>query len=564
MLNRFRFLFACVAALSVWACTSPAPPAAKSAILPERPNILFVVFEDMSPRIRAYGDSVATTPVLDAFAAESVRYTRVFTTAGVCAPSRSALITGVHQQTLGTQYMRTRSEVPGIPPGGPINYDAVPPASVKAFPELLRGAGYYTTNNGKTDYQFGEPFTIWDEQSTNYPWGGRAEGQPFFAMVNIMTTHESYLWPTDKPSDNPLIEYVRQRNLRDLAGKMQVTDTANVEVPPYLPDTPSVRADIARQYDNIHFSEAQLAGLLDQLEADGLADSTIVIVTTDHGDGLPRMKRSIYDSGILVPMMVRYPDGWGAGSVNEELVSFVDLAPTFLSLAGVNPPDYIQGRVLFGAGRQAEPEYIYAAMDRHDEVPDRLRAVRDRRWKYIRNYQPDHPFFRHLAFRDVLPSMQAIWQAKADGTMPPELAQYFESSRPEEELYDTETDPDEVVNLAANADNQETLLRLRAAHEAFMSRAGDLSEISESEMVAQMWPGFEQPVTATPEIMVEGKTVTASSATEGSSIGYRNVDGEGPWHVYNGPFEAVPGTELIFKAQRYGYAESAIVTVSVP
>ncbi|MCR9279676.1 MAG: sulfatase-like hydrolase/transferase [Pseudomonadaceae bacterium] len=558
-MSRSACLLVVLMACWLTGCTASAPDR-----LATRPNFLMVVFEDMSPRIGAYGDVVAQTPVLDNLAAQSITFTNAYTTAGVCAPSRSSLITGVHQQVLGTQHMRTRSPVPALPAGGPIEYDAVPPEGVKAFPELLRAAGYYTSNNGKTDYQFGEPFLIWDEQNAEHPWRNRPAVTPFFAMVNLMTTHESYVWPTEQASSDPLVELVRQRNLRDLAGKRAITDPAGVLVPPYLPDTPIVRADIARHYDNIAFTEQRLAELLRELEADGLAQDTIVIVTTDHGDGLPRMKRSLYDSGLHVPLFVRFPGTTSsdseAGSERAELVSFVDIAPTILSLAGQPVPDYMQGRVFVGAARESAPEVVFAAMDRHDSVPDRLRAVRDKRFKYIRNYQRGHAFFRRLNFRDVQPSMAELWRGLAAGTLTPIQQALFNANRPAEELYDTHTDPHEVNNLALDAEFRVPLLRLRAAHEAFMAAMGDKSEIDEAQMIEAMWPGFVQPTTAAPSGKLVGKRLLLSSATPGASIGYR-YEREESWRVYTGPFVTELGQTIEAKAVRYGYAESEVVTL---
>lgn len=520
-----------------------------------RPNFLFVVFEDMGPRIGAFGDEIATTPVLDAFAADSLQFANTFTTAGVCAPSRSSLITGVHQQTLGTQHMRTRSPSSLLSSGGPISYDAVPPAEVKAFPELLRKAGYYTSNNGKTDYQFGEPFTIWDDQAAEHPWRGRPNDKPFFAMVNILETHESAIWPTDAFSMNPLVNIVRLRNLWTLSGKEKVTDPDNVDVPPYLPDTPVVRADIARHYDNIAFAEKQLARLLDDLEADRLADNTIVVVTADHGDGFPRMKRAIYDSGIKVPMMVRFPDRRDAGIKHDRLVSFVDIGPTFLSLAGVDIPDYAQGRPLFTETSDTPREYIVAGSDRFDGTLEHQRAIRDERWKYIRNYRTDLPFFQPLNFRDQLPTMQELWRLHEEGSLTPTQAQYFATPRPEEELYDTAVDPHEIQNLAADSANVDTLTRMRAAYDAFAAGTVDLSSIPETEMIEAMWPDMQQPETAPVVFSESGKSLILSSATQGASIGYQV--GESPlWHLYTGPIEIAPGTSIAAKAIRYGYAES--------
>src|SRR5687767_12596511 len=315
------------------------PPAQPPARLPTRPNIVWISNEDMSPRLGAYGDATARTPVLDRLARESIRYTNAFTTAPVCAPSRAAIITGMYQTAIGAQHMRTTEDrVPELP--GP--YLAVPPFYVKAFPEYLRAAGYFTSNRAKTDYQFGEPFTIWDELGPKAHWRNRADkSQPFFSVFNIAVTHESQIFPSSPARK----------------GKTLVTDRATLEVPPYYPDTPAVREELARMYDNIADMDSHVGEILTQLEEDGLQDNTIVFYWSDHGDGVPRAKRSLYDSGLRVPLMIRWPKALRAavkpGSVRDELVSFIDLAPTVLALAGVPIPAHLHGRVL--AGDRAAP-----------------------------------------------------------------------------------------------------------------------------------------------------------------------------------------------------------------
>ena len=263
------------------------------------PNILWITVEDLSPRLAPYGDSLAATPTLNRLASEGMTFNRVFSISGVCAPSRSALITGMYPISIGTHHMRTTHEAPGLP--GP--YLAVPPPHVKAFTESLRAAGYYTSNNAKTDYQFGEPLTAWDESSPSAHWRNRAPDQPFLAVFNSGRTHESRVWPN--PEEEPIL------------------DPARVEVPPYYPDTPVVRTDLARHYDNITRVDGWVGHLLDQLEEDGLSENTIVFFFSDHGDGLPRAKRWLYDSGLRVPMFVRWPGKIEAGSVTDRLVSFV-------------------------------------------------------------------------------------------------------------------------------------------------------------------------------------------------------------------------------------------------
>ncbi|MEL1249285.1 sulfatase family protein [Aurantiacibacter gilvus] len=542
-----------------------ASPAIAGDDEPARPNFLLIVFEDMSPHIGAYGDPVAQTPVLDAFASQAVLFEAAFTTAGVCAPSRAALAMGVPQQMIGAQQMRVSSGVL-LEDGARLPYTAVPPAYVKAYPELLRRAGYYTTNNGKTDYQLdfsfhGGPFTIWDDSDAAHPWRGRAEGQPFFAMVNIMETHESWTFPLDlQPDAHPMAARLGAQLREALTGRPPVHDPDDVEVPPFLPDTPLVRAELAQMLDNIHYYERTVAQLLAELEQDGLAENTIVIVTTDHGDGIPRAKRSLYDSGLHVPLMVRWPDGRGAGTRDGQLVSFVDVAPTILQLAGEEVPDWMAGRVFLGPAAGLERGYVYAAMDRHDSQPDFARAVRDHRWKYIRNFERGRPFFRHLAFRDMQRSMQELWRLNDAGQLPPRIAQYFYSPRPEEELFDTWADPHEMTNLAQDQRYARVLQRMRAALARYQDRFVDQSTDGELAMVQRMWPQMEQPLTLPPEVTrLESGLFELESPTSGASIGYR-VDGGG-WQLYVDPVVLGTGQVLEAKAVRYGFAESSVTQV---
>ena len=297
--------------LGAFASSAAAEPHALASGSIPRPNILLLVAEDMSARVSAFGDPVAITPHLDRLAAQGVRFPNTFTTAGVCAPSRAALILGMHQISTGTQHMRTE----GGPNGG---YLSVPPPEAKAFPEMLRGADYFTFQHGKLDYQFSRalsgtgPSTIWDAEDNNAMWADRASGQPFFGMINYLVTHESGMFtPLGSWPENffHLIMQVWQAYTRwGWTDEVIPTDPAVVDLPPYYPDVPEIRADIARHYDNIQIMDAQVGAVLTRLEGDGLADSTIVIWTTDHGDGLPRAKRDLFEAGLKVPMIIRWPE----------------------------------------------------------------------------------------------------------------------------------------------------------------------------------------------------------------------------------------------------------------
>ncbi len=515
-----------------------------------KPNILILMAEDMSARVGAFGDSVAVTPTLDALAKTSVRYPNTFTTAGVCAPSRTSHITGVHQISIGGQHMRTTS-FPNAP------YSAIPPANVKAYPELMRHAGYYTFTNNKLDYQFSSvragtgPFTIWDYEGGAPDWNKRAEGQPFYGLINLNITHESRMFA----------EKVKANRAK---GLVKVVQPGQVDVPPYYPDTPKVRENIAQHYDNIHEMDKQVGELLAKLKRDGLYDNTIVIWTTDHGDGLPRAKREIYDSGIKVPMIIHWPEKLRAesvvpGSVDERLVSFVDFGPSILTLAGIDVPGYMQGKPTFVEG--AEPrQYIYASKDRLDEFPFRERAVRDQRYKYLYNYQANEPGAKHLAYRDQLAMMADLWSLYADGKMNEQQKFWFEP-RPQEELYDVQADPHEVNNLAANPDYSTVLVRMRQALKDWQVQVADYSNQPEAEMARQFWPAGKQPVTAEPSIVViDDNTVQLLSGVPGASLGYRI--GNGDWQAY-APESTVTvpaGEVLSAKAVRYGWLASEEVT----
>ena len=533
-----------------------------------QPNIVLIVAEDLSPRVGAFGDAVAQTPNIDALAEQGMRYTRVFSASGVCAPNRSALITGVYPQALGTQHMRTVNR----------GYEAVPPPDVKAFPELLRQAGYVTGNTAKTDYQFGEPFTLWDVNHGNFAlppdlalWRQLPRDKPFFAMINLMSTHESRLATLDTEGQGALGPVIVGLALARAAMVSEVTDPADVRVPDYYPDIPPVRASIAQHYDNIHYMDAQVGEIMANLRADDLLESTVVIWLTDHGDGLPRAKRSVYDSGLHIPMVIRSQGDSEAGGIDARLVSIVDLAPTVLQLAGVAVPDFVQGRSLLDT--EVPRDYVFAGRDRMDQVPDRVRAVRDQRYKYLRNYRSELPYFRPLTFRDMFPVMQALWAGKEAGSLSAQQQFYFVSPRPLEELYDTQQDPQELVNLAGKPEHARTLERMRGAMDDWLARVGDKSAVEERDMIESMWPDGQQPVTAEPEIVLDNGGLIMTSQTPGASIAYRvkasGAEGlfaqAGSWQLYTEPVELPldnPSVQIEAKAVRYGYAESAVIGYS--
>ncbi len=509
----------------------------------DRPNILWISAEDLSPDLGCYGVAYAHTPNLDRLASQGARYMRAFSISGVCAPSRSAIITGMYPTSIGTHHMRCKG---------------IPPAHVKCFPEYLRAAGYYCTNNRKTDYNFDAPVSAWDESSNTAHWRNRPESKPFFSVINLTTTHESQIRCDEKRF---------ARHMSRVADAHR-HDPAEAELPPYYPDTPIVRNDWARYHDLVTSMDAQVAEILRQLEEDGLAGSTIVFFWGDHGRGLPRAKRWIYDSGLHVPLIIRWPGGIEPGSVVEELVSFVDFGPTVLSLAGVPVPEYMQGQAFLGEQCAAPREYIYAARDRMDETYDIIRAVRDKRFKYIRNYQPEKPYAQYIGYMELMPTMQEMRRLNKAGELVGSERQYFSPEKPREELYDTVADPHEVNNLADDWRYRDVLQRMRAAMDEWRDETNDLGLILEAEIWEKRRPGGKWATTAKPTFELKGKgggdEISIECDTPGASIVYRYEDAVPErWVLYTGPFRMKSDT-LRAKAIRLGYRESATARFRLP
>ena len=380
-----------------------------------KPNILWLVAEDLSPYLPSFGDSTIITPNLDRLAKEGVRYSNVFSISGVCAPSRSAIVTGMYPTSIGAHHMRTLSQQPAAKKRGLINYEVVPPPNVKMVSQVLRENGYYCTNNKKEDYQFYKSVLAWDESSIFAHWRNRPKNSKFFSVFNFGVTHESNLWdPWYRQFD--LDPFPPDRNVGKWWEKfsgtekpLYVSENIDLNIPPYLPDNSTVRNDMMRMYSNIVEMDEKVGLIIDQLEEDGLLEETIIVFYTDHGGPLPRQKRLLYDSGIKVPMIIRYPNKVRAGQIDERMISFVDFAPTLLSMVKIEPPDYYHGFPFEGIFKSKDDrEYIHAAADRFDEYYDQIRAVRDKQYKYLRNYNTDKPYYLPLEYRERMNSMQEL------------------------------------------------------------------------------------------------------------------------------------------------------------
>lgn len=415
----------------------------------KQPNILWIVSEDSSPFMGAYGDEFATTPHIDQLAERSVRYEHAFATAPVCAPARSTLITGVYPTSMGTQHMRSTNPIP---------------SQIRFFPQYLREAGYYTSNNAKKDYNTIDQPEAWDESSNTATYKNRKPGQPFFAVFNIGISHESSLHkPVDKLRHDP----------------------EKVPIPPYHPRTPEMKHDWAQYYDKIEDMDARVGEILQELEEAGLAENTIVFYYGDHGGVLGRSKRFMYESGLRVPLIIHFPEMYQdlapekAGSSTDQLVTFVDFAPTVLSLAGIPIPGYMQGQAFLGEQKAAPREYAYAFRGRMDERIDMVRSVRDKQYRYVRNYMPHKIYAQYLEYLWKAPSMRSWEEAFKEGKTN-EVQSRFWKEKPVEELYDVTSDPHNIKNLAQDPQYKAVMDRMRKANSEWIMDIKDVGFMPEA------------------------------------------------------------------------------------
>jgi arylsulfatase A-like enzyme len=440
-----------------------------------KPNILWITAEDMSPVLGAYGYPDAVTPNIDALAKESVLYSHAFASAPVCSPSRSCLIQGCYPPTLSTQQMRS---------GFPV------PAYMRGFPELLRKAGYYTSNNVKTDYNSGNYQDIitssWNENSADAHWSNRdGKKKPFFSVFNLMTSHQSrsMVWPHER----------FQNEIQSKLSDDEIHDPSKITLPPYYPDTPIVRKTVARFHDCVTAMDKEVGNLLAQLEKDGLAEDTIVFFFSDHGSGMPRHKRALLDSGMHVPLLIRFPEKWKKfapgkpGSKTGRMVAFVDFAPTVLNLAETEIPSHMQGNPFLGANNDKKRKYIFGHRDRVDEVRDLARSVRDHNFLYIRNYMPHLGYNQPTAWPDIGEIRHEFYRLTDPKKMTSSQWHFAGPTRPVEELYDCKKDPQNLKNLAGKITHQKVLGRLRRELNNHLKQSRDLGFLPEYEA----WKLFE-------------------------------------------------------------------------
>lgn len=436
-----------------------------------RPNILWIVSEDCPPWLGCYGDERAHTPNLDALAARGVLYERAYSGSPVCAPSRFSLLTGIPAEAHApADQMRARAEVPEW---------------MRTYPEILRGRGYYCTNNAKTDYNAAvDADTIWDECSPSAHWRSRPGGAPFLAVFNYDKTHESSIFDAESTMGRGLAPFAKMLGDRRYAPGDLAPDGSieKIDLPPYLPDTVEIRTDFAKYYTAIRGLDEFVGELLEQLDADGLADDTIVVYTSDHGGVMPRSKRYCYDEGLHVPLVIAAPPRLAhvaqpAGTRVGEPVSTVALAPTLLRFADVEPQSYMSEAALTAETVPADA-VAFSQRGRMDERVDLVRTVRSRRYRYIRNYYPHRPAIQHSAFAWNAAGYRSWEREFLAGRLSNAHAQQWRS-RPAVELYDLDVDPHETVNLAGNESVRDVEEALRARLRQHMLEINDNGFLAE-------------------------------------------------------------------------------------
>jgi arylsulfatase A-like enzyme len=432
-------------------------PGCKEKVLDELPNILWLTSEDNSPFLGCYGDQFATTPNLDRLASEGFLYTHAYANAPVCAPARNTIITGVYANSNGHQHMRSsypKSE------------------RVRTYPKFLHEIGYYCINNSKTDYNTNsiDPQKIWDESSNNAHYKNRAPGQPFFAVFNVTISHEGSIHKT-----------IPKENLRH--------SPEEVQIPPYHPATPEIKHDWAQYYDKVEDMDAWIGEKLRELEDDGLAENTIVFYFSDHGGILARSKHNIFETGTRVPFIIRIPEKYKylfpvkkTGLKVDRLISFVDLAPTLLSITGITIPDYMQGSAFLGRQKTIDPEYAFMFNGRRYDLS---RAVRSKNFRYIMNYMPYRSHGHHSEYIMRAPSALSWEEAYLNGECN-ETQSVFWNLKPVEELYETENDPWEVNNLANDPAYRDVLERMRVANSEWVRQIYDTGFIPEADLVNRL------------------------------------------------------------------------------
>lgn len=534
-------IFGCILLGIFSSCKQEKEVEAEKEILP---NILWLVAEDQSPDFFSmYGDSTISLPNLEALALDGVIFTNAYSPVPVCAPARSSIITGMYPTTLGTQNMRTHTpwNPDNQPQIGVPSYSPLVPDGTLMFPQLLRKKGYYTSNGPKEDYNFQKLESVWDESSADAHWRKQEGDAPFFSVFNFEVCHESGIW---KQGENELF-----------------VSPDSVPVPPYFPDNKIIRHDLAVNYSNLKRMDDQIGEIIQQLKEDGLYDNTIIFFYGDHGGPFPRYKRALYETGTKVPMIVKFLKSEKQSDTDDRFISFIDLAPTILSLANIEPPKVMQGKAQFGKFEVVKkPNYVFTTSDRFDGFYDRLRAVRSQRYKYIKNFNVEVSNVLPVVYRQQMPMMQKMNEMHAKGELDSVQSLWFQTPKPEEELYDLKKDPYELVNLVNRTELKDTLIHLRGLVEKWIVQTNDMGRYPEKELMAKWMPDGKQPQLPPLELEEkEGKVRLISTKTDATVLWKQPQDSL--WSIYVAPLPADASFEA--KAERIGFLDSEVLEFGV-
>ncbi len=506
-----------------------------------QPNIIWLVAEDQSPQwFPMYGDSTIALPNLQQLSNDGVIFDNAYSPVPVCAPARSAIITGLYPTTLGTHNMRTHASWRGKnnePTIGIPSYSPLVPEGVKMFTEYLRKEGYYCANGPKEDYNFAKTDAAWDESSPRRHWRKKEADQPFFTVFNFAVCHESQIWKRGKDS--------------------LFVSPDEVQIPPYFPDNDVVRHDIAVNYSNLKRLDDQIGEVIAQLKEDGLYENSYIFFYGDHGGPFPRHKRALYETGTKVPMVIKFPGQENAGTRDDQFMSFIDLAPSVLSIAGIEPPKVMQGVALFGEFENAKkPKYIYYSSDRFDEKYDRLRAIRSENMKYIHSFDTTISHAMAVSYREQMPMMQNLRELYASNQLNEEQALWLHPTKPQEELYDLKKDPWELHNLAQDPAYRDSLLHFRKLLKDWIKETNDLGEVLEKELISRWLVDEEQPKLKPLELVESEKGIELVAPKNDATIVWK-VPEDSIWQVYTSPLPK--NTVFDAKAERIGYLDTDVL-----
>lgn len=491
-----------------------------------KPNILWLVCEDQSLFFSCYYDSIAKTPHLNELSSEGIVYDNFFTVSPVCSPSRSSIITGMYPTTIGTQHMRAYKKNKGLTNSKtnlPI-YSAVPKRKVQFFTENLRKMGYYCSNNSKEDYNMEMSPLAWDESNKNAHWRNRKENQPFFSVFNFNITHESRIWSNYK--------------------KHSLDEINKVILPPFLPNNKSIKNDFITNYKNIEKLDKQVGEIINQLKEDGLYESTVIFFFSDHGGPFPRYKRSIYDTGLKCPLIIKWTKPRSEPR-NHQMISFIDLAPTILELTKTVTNHKMEGVSFYN---QNNRDYIFASTDRFDEYTDRRRCVRNKEFKLIINCDTKSSIMKPVSYRQNMKTMRILDSLNNLKKNTISMENWYKKTKPKYELYDIVNDPYELNNLYTNKDYDSVFYDLKKKLDNWIDDS-DYGNMIESKMLKEMWTNGKKPELKEPSILTKNNGVQIIPNNENSSIGWRAQTNK-KWNIYKDQEIINPGDNfeiLVFK-----------------